>query len=293
MSEEKYSYTEFPNYVENCKEPLIGFLTEHGEGNSILYTSAAVEALKIAGYPARYVEGYYMENGTSLHEEVILTTKNSHSWAEVYMDGIGWLPIDFTPGFYYDTYSLISLVNMPKQSQRVNKGENKSKNNVNLSKDDEEGNKKTSEEKRTDIFISIGIFVGIFALCGIIFFAVELIRYAKVALLRKRIENASEKEQQKMLCKVIVQLIQNDKNNINLGKNADITAKEVNLKHSDISPDEFKRCYSIMEKFKYGEELLEPYEKQVLIRFCEKYANLIQKNPLKRLKAISKINLKK
>lgn len=293
VAEENYTYTEFPNYVENCNDPLIGFLTEHGEGNSILYTSAAVEALKIAGYPARYVEGYYMENGTSLHEEVILTTKNSHSWAEVYMDGIGWLPIDFTPGFYYDTYSLISLVNMPQESKRVNKGNKKGKDDVNISKNaDENGNKKSEEEKKKDIYTAIGIFVAVFILCGAVLLIIEIFRYTKLNLIRKRFEKANEINQQKMLCKIIVQMLELDSIKITLGKNCKQTADAVNLKHSDISQNEFKRCYEIMEKFKYGEELLEPYEKQMLINFCEKYAQVIEKNQIKRMHTLSKIKTK-
>ncbi len=38
---------------------------------------------------------------------------DAHAWAEAYMDGIGWIPVDFTPGFYYNTYALLRMQNLP------------------------------------------------------------------------------------------------------------------------------------------------------------------------------------
>ena len=33
---------------------------------------------------------------------------------EVYFDGMGWLPIDVTPGYYYDVYTLMNMVATPQ-----------------------------------------------------------------------------------------------------------------------------------------------------------------------------------
>mgnify|MGYP004574589399 FL=1 len=77
---------------------------------------AQAEALQVHGIPARYVEGYYLssaavakgENGT-----VSLSGQDAHAWVEVYFDGIGWLPGDVTPGYYYDAVTLRQMVAMP------------------------------------------------------------------------------------------------------------------------------------------------------------------------------------
>lgn len=34
-------------------------------------------------------------------------------WAEVYFDGIGWLPVNVTPGYYYDAVKLQQMVATP------------------------------------------------------------------------------------------------------------------------------------------------------------------------------------
>ena len=46
---------------------------------------------RIAGMPARYVEGYYVRDG-----QQILTGENAHAWVEVYLNGLGWTAFDPT-----------------------------------------------------------------------------------------------------------------------------------------------------------------------------------------------------
>ena len=41
---------------------------------------------------------------------------DAHAWAEAYMDGIGWIPVDFTPGFYYNTYALLRMAELPQKT---------------------------------------------------------------------------------------------------------------------------------------------------------------------------------
>ena len=40
-------------------------------------------------------------------------------WAEVYFDGIGWLPVDVTPGYYYDAVKLQQMVATPDMVQKT------------------------------------------------------------------------------------------------------------------------------------------------------------------------------
>ncbi|MDO5778326.1 MAG: transglutaminase family protein [Eubacteriales bacterium] len=52
--------------------------------------------------PARYAEGYYLSADASAPGTVTLTGKDAHAWAEVYFDGVGWLPLDTTPSHYFE-----------------------------------------------------------------------------------------------------------------------------------------------------------------------------------------------
>ena len=54
----------------------------------------------------------------STEKTVTLTGKDSHAWVEVYFDGVGWLSLDVTPGYYYDAVSLQQMIGMPEQASK-------------------------------------------------------------------------------------------------------------------------------------------------------------------------------
>ena len=60
------------------------------------YATAAVLTLRHFGIPARYAEGYITPRTTAATAE--LTGRHAACWAEVYQDGIGWVPMAQTPG---------------------------------------------------------------------------------------------------------------------------------------------------------------------------------------------------
>ena len=80
------------------------FLSKRRAGHSVHYAAAATMMLRYYGVPARYVEGYYIspeaaaeaaENGGKIY----LTEKDAHAWTEYYLDGVGWIPFETTPGY--------------------------------------------------------------------------------------------------------------------------------------------------------------------------------------------------
>ena len=82
----------------------------------MLYASATVQALRAHGIPTRYAEGYYLpiaKTQSSADGTAALTGQDAHAWAEAYFDGIGWLPVDATPGYYFDAVALQQMVSLP------------------------------------------------------------------------------------------------------------------------------------------------------------------------------------
>ena len=57
---EKVQYTDAPAAVPEGADPVRYFLNGSHQGNAMLYATTAVEALRLHGIPARYVEGYYL-----------------------------------------------------------------------------------------------------------------------------------------------------------------------------------------------------------------------------------------
>ena len=79
----------------------------------MLYASAAVESFRTHGIPARDVEGYYLSDNQIAQSDdghELLSGEDMHAWAEVYFDCVGWLPVDVTPGYYYDTAELRTVI---------------------------------------------------------------------------------------------------------------------------------------------------------------------------------------
>ncbi|QHQ60783.1 hypothetical protein Ana3638_08365 [Anaerocolumna sedimenticola] len=117
------TYSLNPGILPKGKDFVEYFLYENKTGYCSHYASAATLIFRIMGVPARYVEGYIvkqadMQKGTDsdtaivkeyekgIQKEYQVTAKsidipdaNAHAWVEIYVDGLGWVPVEVTPGF--------------------------------------------------------------------------------------------------------------------------------------------------------------------------------------------------
>lgn len=79
------------------------FLFESKRGYCAHFASSAVLMLRYLGVPARYAAGYaaapesFKRNQDGTYSTVILD-RQAHAWAEVYLEGIGWVPVEMTSG---------------------------------------------------------------------------------------------------------------------------------------------------------------------------------------------------
>ena len=84
-------------------DPVLYFLNESHAGNSTQFASAAVLLCRMVGLPARYVVGYAAPQSlfTAAGDgscRAVLQDDNAHAWAEIYLAGQGWTPLEVTPG---------------------------------------------------------------------------------------------------------------------------------------------------------------------------------------------------
>uniref|UniRef100_I5AWF9 Transglutaminase-like enzyme, predicted cysteine protease n=1 Tax=Eubacterium cellulosolvens (strain ATCC 43171 / JCM 9499 / 6) TaxID=633697 RepID=I5AWF9_EUBC6 len=109
LSSMKYTLSpgEIPEEVKSEADYLDYFLFEKQEGYCIHYATAFVLMARSLGIPARFVQGYYVKRSGS--GETIVTSNMAHAWPEAYIEGLGWLSFEPTPGHknasYWDTSS--------------------------------------------------------------------------------------------------------------------------------------------------------------------------------------------
>ncbi len=89
-----YRYTLNGGYPEGNRDFVSWFLMESKEGYCSYFASAMAVMCRMAGLPARYVEGYYVAANPG--GETVVTGKNAHAWVEVYLKGLGWTAFDPT-----------------------------------------------------------------------------------------------------------------------------------------------------------------------------------------------------
>lgn len=107
-SENEYSLS--PGKTPANRDFVNYFLLENHKGYCIHYATSGVMLARMAGIPSRYATGYVIvgedfsdtnANGDGSYT-ITLKDNRSHAWAEVYLDGYGWVPFEFTAG-YSDT----------------------------------------------------------------------------------------------------------------------------------------------------------------------------------------------
>lgn len=85
------------NEMKDGNEFLEYFLLDRKEGYCTYFATAFVLLARSEGLPARYVQGFYVP--LTGKYEAIVKPRMAHAWAEVYFEGIGWIPFENTPSY--------------------------------------------------------------------------------------------------------------------------------------------------------------------------------------------------
>ena len=95
------SYSNDADEYSGDEDFVIEMLSEHKSGYSAHFATAATMLFRYYGIPARYVEGYLV-NPEAGSDVISVTDEDSHAWVEIYAGGLGFIPIEVTPGYYSD-----------------------------------------------------------------------------------------------------------------------------------------------------------------------------------------------
>ncbi len=94
---------EYDPFFEPCpddQDPVIWFMRNTRRGVCSHFASAAVLMYRTMGIPARYVTGFYADAYAGIVKTI--DSSNGHAWVEVWIDGLGWIPVEVTAGANVD-----------------------------------------------------------------------------------------------------------------------------------------------------------------------------------------------
>lgn len=94
------------------------FLFENQKGSCTHYATAATLLLRYLGIPSRYVSGFVITTKDfDKNNEAIIKNNRAHAWVEIYLQGIGWIPYDFTKSV--DAYGSTTETSMANQLDQL------------------------------------------------------------------------------------------------------------------------------------------------------------------------------
>ena len=107
--------------VRSGKSDFLSYvLRQQSGGYSVHYATAATLMLRYLGVPARYVEGYFLSAEEAEKfgggDVICLTENHAHAWSEYYLDGVGWIPFEVTPGYIDEEELSLEVISQQEKS---------------------------------------------------------------------------------------------------------------------------------------------------------------------------------
>lgn len=146
---ERYLRDNFPYTLEPPETPhnrdfVDHFLFDVKEGYCTYYATSLTMMARSLGVPARYVEGFKISRD-SFKEfgSYYVYSDNAHAWAEVYIEGYGWMVFEGTPGYS----SIVYEEKMEEEEEDVDRSENSTNSAIEIDR---------NTDKLKDLFDDLG-----------------------------------------------------------------------------------------------------------------------------------------
>ncbi|MEG0918884.1 MAG: transglutaminase-like domain-containing protein [Anaerovoracaceae bacterium] len=191
---DNFIYTDNVSKVKD-KEDFFESFIKNKKGYDVHFATAATLMFRYYGIPARYVEGYVItqndEKKTKANEPIIVMAKNAHSWCEIYVDGFGFVPVEFSQPFK----------EMMKQPDMTKGLEVISSNTPYENENDFKGKLKKDKGNTKDFSVNwILVLLSIIGFLLLVILALIIKKVVKLLLHKRKIAKAFGNQDYKLAC---------------------------------------------------------------------------------------------
>ncbi|MDE5909606.1 MAG: transglutaminase-like domain-containing protein [Lachnospiraceae bacterium] len=253
---QNYTFNRDVESLPEGKDFVEWFLYEKKEGYSTHFAAAATMMFRMFGVPARYVVGYVAPKSIFSRQTdgtytAILEDDNAHAWTEIFLSGVGWVPVETTPGF-------VAMLEEADYEGRSAGAETSSKTSddkeeEDLPKEEVGALDKPANEEETSPF-GIWIIAGIVAFFLFINLLVLLFVHRQYLLKRRlgRVPQADIKENMKSVYKSFYDMLLFDGWEKELGCSDDAFPLEIAKKYKDLSAEQIESLAQMVLQAHYG-----------------------------------------
>lgn len=258
---QNYVFSRDVESLPEGKDFVTWFLYEKGEGNSTHFAAAATMMFRMFGIPARYVVGYVAPKSIFSRQSdgtytAILEDDNAHAWTEIFISGVGWMPVETTPGFV----AMLEEADYDAQSAGTESSSSQIKPQEEEKSSDKELPEEIKEEKESASPIRMWMVL-LGAVCALLVCVLMILSIHRGYLLKRRLGKFSKndvKENMKYIYKSFYEMLLFDGWQSELGCSDAAFPEEVAKKYKDLSKEQVESLVQIVLQTHYG------YQKQGL-----------------------------
>ena len=294
--ENRAKYNLYLDELPDSMDATEYFLKNSREGYCMHFASAATLILQNLGVPARYASGYIakvnMFHSKGENFEAKIPDQNGHAWVEIYLDNMGWIPIEVTPGYTDAAQTLptdpdkLDDLKKEHESQSKNASETQQTTETQTQQTTETQMQQTTEQltqeqsedraggsdqpvgkqqmhnKGSDhiakiVWMIAGAVVFILILIG----GISRIRRKRQNILKKEIET---RQNRKAICRMNQRLYKKQRKHFKLPKTDKQYLENLKQMYPDILEEDWERYLGIVQKATFSKEDMSEEE----MHFC-------------------------
>lgn len=271
-----YEYTTKVSKVNKEMDFVDNFLFEEKRGYCTYYAASMVVLARCVNIPIRYVEGFIVDyNEKEGNSSYKVFSRNAHAWVEAYIKGIGWVPFEPTSVFYQSRCSGwidYSNKNVSNNSLPSSYYDNK-QNDYEKSLDELKDNNIDNSNNMKYIYTGIKVVILLFIILILTSFFIFIYYYFLEKRYSKKYNKGDNSKKVLILMNELFRLLPLD--------GYTLLESETLLQFCNSKEPIIMKGISLHDvvilymKVRYGEEIIENEELEIVSKFVKGYKDLL------------------